>query len=101
VALRERVHAVLRGELERTLGKLNVNEGERQKLEAMCDAMVNKLLHTPLTELKQDEAGSDGANLVEAVQRLFGLAPSGSVRPPADTAAQAAEAVAGERSGKR
>jgi glutamyl-tRNA reductase len=73
VALRERVRGVLRGELDKTFPKLGVPETERQKLEAMCEAMVNKLLHQPLTELKQSQSSHDGSALVEAVQRLFKL----------------------------
>jgi glutamyl-tRNA reductase len=73
VALRERVRGVLRGELDKTFPKLNLPDSERQKLEAMCEAMANKLLHGPLTELKQSQSGHDGAALVEAVQRLFRL----------------------------
>jgi glutamyl-tRNA reductase len=73
VALREKVRGVLRGELDKTLPKLGVAETERQKLEAMCEAMVNKLLHQPLTELKQSQSSHDGSALVEAVQRLFKL----------------------------
>jgi glutamyl-tRNA reductase len=73
VALRERVLGVLKAELDRTFPKLGVPETERHKLEAMCEAMVNKLLHQPLTELKQSQSSHDGASLVEAVQRLFRL----------------------------
>jgi glutamyl-tRNA reductase len=73
VALRERVRGVLRGELDKTFPKLGVPETERQKLEAMCESMVNKLLHQPLTELKQSQSSHDGSALVVAVQRLFKL----------------------------
>jgi glutamyl-tRNA reductase len=73
VALREKVRGVLRGELDKTFPKLGVPETERQKLEAMCEAMVNKLLHQPLTELKHSQSSHDGSALVEAVQRLFKL----------------------------
>jgi glutamyl-tRNA reductase len=74
VALRERVRGVLRGELERTLPRLkSLSEAERKSLDAMCDAMVNKLLHRPLTELKKSRGEPDGAQLLESVQRLFEL----------------------------
>jgi glutamyl-tRNA reductase len=73
VALRERVRSLLRAELDKTLPKLSVAEPERQRLEAMCEAMANKLLHQPLTELKQSQSSQEGATLVEAVQRLFRL----------------------------
>jgi glutamyl-tRNA reductase len=73
VALRDRVRGVLRAELDKTFPKLGVPDAERQKLEAMCEAMANKLLHQPLTELKQSQGSQDGSALVEAVQRLFRL----------------------------
>jgi glutamyl-tRNA reductase len=79
VALRARVEDLLRVELERTLPKLAVGEEDRRQLSAMCDAMASKLLHVPLTELKQAQS----AGMVEAVQRLFRLEVTGSERPPA------------------
>ncbi|HEY2735331.1 MAG TPA: glutamyl-tRNA reductase, partial [Polyangiales bacterium] len=78
VALRERVRGLIRAEFERTLPKLDIPDSERQKLEAMCEAMANKVLHGPLTELKQTRASQEGADLVEAVQRLFRLADATS-----------------------
>ncbi len=101
VALRERVHGVLRAELERTLPKLAVDDASRRKLEAMCDAMANKLLHQPLTELKQGETGPEGANLVEAVQRLFGLDASAPRSGKGPQSAESPEpALAAERGSK-
>lgn len=95
VALRELVRGVLRSELEKTLPKLNVPDSERKKLEAMCEAMTNKLLHAPLTELKQSQTSTDGAMLVEAVQKLFRL--SEQLSPGAQpTVMPAAEAPARE-----
>jgi glutamyl-tRNA reductase len=73
VALRERVRGLLRAELEKTLPKLSLPDSERKKLEAMTEAMANKVLHGPLTELKQSQASTDGATLLEAVQKLFRL----------------------------
>ena len=89
VALRDRVRGLLRAELERTLPKLAIPDSERKKLEAMTEAMANKLLHAPLTELKQSQASTDGATLLEAVQKLFrlneepGNIPSGAPKPMA------------------
>jgi len=74
VALRERVRTVIHGELERTLPRLkSVSEAERKALEIMCDAMVNKLLHRPMTELKRTSSDPNGSQLVESVRRLFEL----------------------------
>jgi glutamyl-tRNA reductase len=83
VALRERVRSVVRGELERTLPRLkNLSDAEKKSLDAMAEAMVNKLLHRPLTELKKSRGEPDGAQLIESVTRLFEL----SQEPPADKA---------------
>jgi glutamyl-tRNA reductase len=83
VALRERVRSVVRGELDRTLPRLkSLSDAEKKSLDAMCEAMVNKLLHRPLTELKKSRGEPDGAQLIESVNRLFELAQE----PPADKA---------------
>jgi len=37
----------------------------------MCDAIVNKLLHTPLTQLKKSREEPDGDQLVSSVRKLF------------------------------
>jgi glutamyl-tRNA reductase len=75
VALRERVRSVVHGELQRTLPRLkSLSEAERKSLDVMCDAMVNKLLHRPLTELKKSREEPDGSALLESVRRLFELA---------------------------
>ena len=90
VALRDRVRGMLRAELEKTLPKLSLPDNERKKLEAMTEAMANKLLHGPLTELKQSQATTDGAMLLEAVQKLFRLnEPASSEAPAAPASAPA------------
>ncbi len=74
VALRERVRGVVHAELERTLPRLKgVSAAERKSLEVMCDAIVNKLLHTPTTELKKSREQPEGDLLVASVRKLFGL----------------------------
>jgi glutamyl-tRNA reductase len=74
VALREKVRDVVSGELERTLPRLkSVSEAERKSLELMCDAIVNKLLHTPLTQLKKSREEPEGDQLVASVRKLFSL----------------------------
>jgi glutamyl-tRNA reductase len=74
VALRERVRGVVQSELERTLPRLkSVSASERKSLELMCDAIVNKLLHTPMTQLKKSREEPDGDQLVNNVRKLFAL----------------------------
>jgi glutamyl-tRNA reductase len=74
VALRERVRGVVTAELERTLPRLkSVTASEKKSLEIMCEAIVNKLLHTPMTELKKSREEPDGDQLVTSVRKLFAL----------------------------
>jgi glutamyl-tRNA reductase len=73
-ALRERVRSVVQGELERTLPRLkHLDDKERKALDKMCDAITNKLLHSPVTQLREGAEGPDGAALIAAVRRLFEL----------------------------
>ncbi len=74
VALRARVREVVVGELARTVPRLEgLGDEDRKALERMADAIVNKLLHQPLTELKKSAEHDEGAQLLDAAQRLFAL----------------------------
>lgn len=97
IALRERVRGLLRAELERTLPKLEIPDSERKKLEAMTEAMANKVLHAPLTELKQSQTSTDGSTLLEAVRKLFRLSEEqNSVPVSAPKSMAVPAAVAGQ-----
>jgi len=69
-ALRQRAEAMRKAELERTLGRLgHLSDADRKRIEAMSDALVKRLLHEPVTRLRQ--RGSE--RHVEALRELFGL----------------------------
>ncbi len=93
VSLRNRVRSVLQAELDRTLPRLDgLGEADRQALERMLDAMTNKLLHRPISELKAGADGPDGKALVDTTRRLFDLdaappSPPRSLERPVDSAA--------------
>lgn len=73
VALREKAEAIRRGELEKTLRVLkDATPREREALESLTTAIVNKLLHGPITRLKLNN-GEDGALDIDATRRLFDL----------------------------
>jgi glutamyl-tRNA reductase len=70
-ALRERAEAIRTAELQRTLAKLpNLSPREQEAIGALSAAIVNKLLHQPIRTLKDPEAGSQ---LAQVVQQLFQL----------------------------
>jgi glutamyl-tRNA reductase len=69
VGLREQADEVRRVELERMLrAHPELDEQTRNAVEAMSEAIVNKLLHRPIAEMKR--SGPQG---VSVLRRLFGL----------------------------
>ena len=69
-SLRERGEAVRLAELQRTLPKMRMSDADRKRVEAMTSAIVKKLLHTPISTLKQP---GEGERYVQAARGLFGL----------------------------
>ncbi|MFK7990039.1 MAG: glutamyl-tRNA reductase [Sandaracinaceae bacterium] len=74
VGLRDRVRGVLEHELARTISRMDsLSDRDRKSLDKMLDAMTNKLLHRPISELKAQADTDDGKALVDAARRLFAL----------------------------
>ncbi len=76
VDLREKVEDIRKRELEKTLSSLNgVNEDQKRAVEAMSQAIVNKMLHAPLVVLKQAASAPDnsGEGTIAVARRLFNL----------------------------
>lgn len=75
VALRRRAEEIRSAELERTLKRLPELDSEtRQRLEAMTNAIVKKMLDRPIKRLKN---GADKALYMEALQDLFDIQTDG------------------------
>lgn len=73
VALREKAEAIRRAELEKTFNNLkDLSPRQREALESLTGAIVNKLLHGPITRLKNQNQRSE-TFYVEAARRLFDL----------------------------
>lgn len=73
IALRDKAEAIRLGELQKSLGQLKeLGTREREVLDAMTAAIVNKLLHTPIARLKQHDRRTETFYL-DATRRLFGL----------------------------
>lgn len=75
VALRAKVRSVLATEMERSLsGRLkHLDEAEREAMRMMMEAAVNKLLHGPVTRIKELVSDPRGEELVQAMHLLFDL----------------------------
>lgn len=71
-ALREKAEEIKNEELEKLLNKLqDIGEKEREAIEYMAAAIVNKLIHPPTAALKEDNGNKD--LLVAAIRRLYGI----------------------------
>jgi glutamyl-tRNA reductase len=74
VSLRRRLEQIRRAELARTRGMFGSLTPEQEKaLEALTQSLVNKILHTPFTELKQAAGRPDRAEFLDVVRTIFHL----------------------------
>ncbi len=74
VSLREKVEAIRRAELERTLGRMgDLTPEQREAVAALTTSLINKILHQPMTELKRQAASSDGHLYAAILRALFRL----------------------------
>ncbi len=74
VALKDRAEEIRIAELEKLSGRLgSLTKAQREALDGLTSAIVNKLLHSPLTVLKQEVHSTNGNMMLEATRRLFDL----------------------------
>lgn len=74
VSLREKVLAIVQGETERLGGRLRaMAEDDRQVVEQLIHAVVNKILHDPITTLKEESQDVSAQAYAAAARRLFRL----------------------------
>jgi glutamyl-tRNA reductase len=74
VSLRERLETIRRAEVEKTLTRLPDAPPEvRAALDSLSSAIVNKILHTPITKLRESSRAGAGRSWTELVHELFGL----------------------------
>ena len=74
VSLRERLEEIRTGEVRKTLARLPEASPEtRQAIDALSTAIVNKILHTPITKLRESSRAGVHRSWLELVHELFGL----------------------------
>lgn len=73
--LRARAEQIAKAELERTFASLgdDLTEKQRQSIEAMAKAIINKLLHQPTAKLRETAPQQSDHRLAGAAAELFGL----------------------------
>jgi glutamyl-tRNA reductase len=78
VSLRERLEEIRLAEVKRTLGRLpDASPEQRAAIEAMSTAIINKILHAPITKLRESSRAGASRSLLELVHELFGLGRRG------------------------
>ena len=71
-ALQTHFHGIARAEVMRLSG--GVDDKERKARLDIAESLVKKLLHLPMTALRDDDP-DEAVSLVQALQRLFSLSP--------------------------
>jgi glutamyl-tRNA reductase len=99
VALKAKAEDIKRAEIEKTLGRLgHLSPQEREAVEGLASAIVNKLIHNTMVTLKAEVTSGEGAAFVEAARKFFNLsvsdsAPINGTDPVAGTDDAGAEAA--------
>jgi glutamyl-tRNA reductase len=89
--LRSRGEAIREGELERFARRLELSDGQREGVEALTRAIVNKLLHAPVSFLRNEVEREEGLAYLEAARVLFGLDDADAPEAPPEPDADASE----------
>lgn len=71
--LRERSEAMRAREVERVLGRLDLPPDAREGVEQLTRQIVNKLLHAPISRLRDQEDRAQGLATLETARVLFDL----------------------------
>ncbi len=72
IAIREKAEEIKKEELEKLMHKIpNISQKEKEAIEYMATAIVNKLIHPPTAALKEDSEDRD--ILVAAIRKLYGM----------------------------
>lgn len=74
VSLRDRVEEIRAAELEKAMARMgNLTPEQRATIASMTTAMMNKILHQPMSELRRRAVHQDGHVYSAVLRRLFGL----------------------------
>jgi glutamyl-tRNA reductase len=75
VQLRQSVELMRAVELEKSLGRLpQLGDKDREQVAQLTQSIVNKILHSPLTVLKESSRTPEAGVYLEVTRRLFNLA---------------------------
>ena len=74
VSLREKMEGIIRRELVKSGAWMeNLSVEERGNVELLVNSIINKILHDPITGLKEESRDNSAMPYVAVIRRLFGL----------------------------
>ncbi|MBP9650922.1 MAG: hypothetical protein KBE00_08925, partial [Syntrophaceae bacterium] len=74
VSLRSKAEGIVRTEMEKASGWMeNLENADREKVEALVHGIVNKVLHAPVAVMKEESAEFASQDIVAAARQLFRL----------------------------
>jgi glutamyl-tRNA reductase len=74
VSLKEKADGIVKGELDRAGSWIkNLGEEERKNVEVLASSIVNKILHDPVTRLKEESRNDGAVPYIAVIRRLFKL----------------------------
>ncbi len=71
--LRDRAESIRRGEIDRFAGRLGLSNAQSETLEQLTNSIVNKLMHEPISRLRDETDREAGLVRLEEARALFGL----------------------------
>ena len=72
-SLRDRAEGIRTRELEKMLGRLELGDKEQSAVDALTKAIVNKIMHAPVSRLKKEAEREGGMAYLETARVLFAL----------------------------
>lgn len=79
--LRDRADVIRRSEIERFAGRLRLDDGQHETLEQLTRSIVNKIMHAPISRLRDETDREAGLIRLEEARALFAL-DAGPIRLP-------------------
>lgn len=74
IKMRERANTIRQAELEKSKRRIpDLSPEVEQHIELLTKSIVNKILHTPTTRLRQEANGPNGVDYANIARGLFGL----------------------------
>ena len=74
VSLRNKTGEIVQAEMDKAAGWMqNLNKEDQEKIDNLVNSIVNKVLHAPVSVLKEESSDISSRDIVAAVRRLFRL----------------------------